>query len=166
METLWPDSITRLVEQQTEDLQRKHTRLTAERSAIDDQISTIERELEELQTAVRVYRRFSDRTPPARLHESEAPATPDMTATDSRTNGTLGRLDGMTIAEAAEKALAFLGGSAATGELRDLLVNRGALRDNRNAYGYMLKIMREKPERFTNVERGRWALRKEPTLTR
>lgn len=166
MDTLWPNSITRLVEQQTEELQRKRTRLTAERSALDEQISAVERELADLETAVRVYRRFSENSPRVqpRPRRSE-PEPSDEEHAEPSTNGTLPRLEGMTVADAAEAVLRFLGGSAPTGKLRDVLINRGALRENRNAYGYLLKILREKPERFVNVERGRWALRKEVELS-
>ncbi len=157
-----PESVAREVEQQTEDRRRKLTRLTAERSAIDDQIGQVQQELTELETFVRVYQRFTNGSSPA-------PPANDATVANDGTDGsnrTLGRLEGVSVAEAAEMALRFLGGSAATGELRDLLVNRGGLRPDRNAYGYMMKILRSKPERFVNVARGRWALRQEVQMTR
>jgi hypothetical protein len=74
------------------------------------------------------------------------------------TTGTLDRLEGMTVADAAEQALRFLGGEAAGSELRELLVNRGAIKPDHDSYGYLLKQMRTKPNRFAKVARGRWAL--------
>jgi hypothetical protein len=161
METMWPDSITRMVERQTEDLQRKLTRLTAERTALDEQINQAERDLDELQIAVKVYRKFAEVPTPIQPRPRSRGAGPPPTATDGTdgSDGTLGRLEGITLAEAATMALRFLGGSAATGELRDLLVNRGALKPTRNAYVYLLKTMRDKPNRFVNLERGTWALK-------
>ena len=170
MNTPWPNAITRIVEQQTEDLQRKRTRLTAERSALDEQIAQIESELNELEIAVKVYRRFSEAHPatvPVQVRPRPgAQAVRDdggPTANDGSdgSNGALGRLEGVKVADAAEMVLRFLGGSAETGELRDMLVTRGALRPDRNAYSYLLKTLREKPDRFTKVERGTWALQED-----
>ncbi|MBA3688506.1 MAG: hypothetical protein H0W81_06735 [Chloroflexi bacterium] len=162
MTNLWPDAISRLVEGQTEDLQRKHTRLTAERSQIDDQIAQIERELSELEIAVRVYRRFSETVVPTARPRQEPQVRPDQQVTarpsGNGTSGTLDRLEGVPVAEAAERVLRFLGGEADSSKMRELLINRGGLRPDHNSYGYLLKQMRTKPDRFVKIGRGRWAL--------
>jgi hypothetical protein len=158
MSNLWPDSIARLVERQTEELQRKRTRLTAERSAIDDQLQQVERDLNELEIAVRVYRRFSESGSPGAIAQGPAEQAASGRPPSDVTSGVLERLDGVTVAEAAERGLRFLGGEADSGELRDLLINRGAIRPDQNSYGYLLKQMSRKTDRFVKIARGRWAL--------
>jgi hypothetical protein len=162
MSSIWPDAITRVVERQTEELQRKRTRLTAERSAIDDQLAQVEQELSELEIAVKVYRRFSPEAVTARPRpqsppEQEQPAARPPSATNGMT-GTLDRLDGITIADAAERVLRFLGGEADSSQMREVMVNGGALKPDHDSYGYLLKQMRTKPDRFVKIARGRWAL--------
>jgi hypothetical protein len=160
MDSLWPDAITRVVERQTEELQRKRTRLSAERSQIDDQLAQIEEELTELEIAVRVYHRFSPPTarPRPQIEPEPEPTAPPPT---NGTVGTLDRLEGVSVAEAAVRVLRFLGGEADSSEMRKVLINRGALKPDHNSYGYLLKQMRTKPNQFVKVARGRWALTEE-----
>jgi hypothetical protein len=72
----------------------------------------------------------------------------------------LGRpdLSKLTLAEAAEAAIRFLGGTAESAELRAFLVEAGKLPPSRNSYGYLLKILRDKQDRFVKVEKGTWGL--------
>ena len=151
---LWPDQVTRAVEARTEDLQRQAAGLRAEREAIDDRLTRIEGELQELEIAVRVYRRFSDRDAPA-----ERIASADQDEGGER-NGTIPDFTNLTLSKSAESALKYLGGTAPSRDIRQLLVKAGKLPPTRNSYGYLLKILRDKTDRFVkDDETGAWTLR-------
>ncbi len=156
MNQLWPDPITRLVERQTEELEREATQLRANKVQIDSRLEQIDGELGELQIAVKVYRRFapSESTPAEPTEARSQVIEPPLVGN----NGHRPELDGLTLAQAAEQVLRWLGGRAASGELRQNLIDAGVLKGDHSAYGYLLKTMRNKPDLFVKVQRGTWAL--------
>lgn len=149
------DSITQHVETRTSELQREAVRLRGERAAIEDRLEAIDSELGELEIAVRVYRRFAagtTREGPLKLallvDESGAepePGLPDLTA--------------MSLADAAATVLRVYGDGARSRDLRHILTTAGKLPNNRNSYGYLLKVLRDKPDRFVKDAAGTWSLR-------
>jgi hypothetical protein len=149
------DAITRQVETRTAEVQQRVAGLRAERESIDQRLAEAEEELHELEIAVRVYRRFSNgsgltlqldpTTGPKPLDiEQRHPLLPDMSQ--------------MTLADAAATVLRAYGPGPSR-DLRRVLIEAGKLPDNRNSYGYLLKILRDKPERFDKDPLGVWHLR-------
>jgi hypothetical protein len=148
------DTIPQVVETRTAELQREAVRLRGERAAIEERLAEIEGELGELEIAVRVYRRFSNGAPSV-----GSPASPlDLGAEPER--ATLPDLSRMSLADAAATVLRVQGNGALSRDLRRVLTEAGKLPPGRNSYGYLLKVLRDKPERFVKDQTtSTWSLR-------
>lgn len=152
------DTITQVVETRTAELQREAVRLRGEHAAIEERLTAIDGELSELEIAVRVYRRFSNGTAPASLGLEDAPDRTIQLPTDERS---LPDMSNMTLADAAATVLRTYGPGHSR-DLRHALIAAGKLPATRNSYGYLLKVLRDKPERFDKDEHSSmWSLREE-----
>jgi hypothetical protein len=131
------DTIAR-IEATIDALQRDVVRLRGE-------LSSAESELRDHQTALRVLEQYA-----------ESPTRPPTVAPDQVRM--LPDVSSLTLADAASEILRFFGGRAASADLRRALIDSGKLPPSKDSYGYLLKVMRDKPDRFVRIEQGIWGL--------
>lgn len=170
------DPITTTIERKAADLQRERIGLTAQRTSIDERLDAIDAELNELEVAVRVYRRFANGSAhvpvaPSLFDSVQTVRTEADAAEDAESDGDsadaeprphpeLPDMTNMSLADAAATVLRTFGPGARSRDLRMVLTDVGKLPNTKNSYGYLLKILREKPERFVkDPQTGTWGLR-------
>lgn len=140
-------SIEELIQNRLDAFRTQDLHLARTESGIRDQRAALKVQIDQLETTMAVVRQIvadtdakQDRPPPPVQEPSVD-------------------LDGLSIADAAERVLKARGGEAGVGDLLEMLGAAGRISTKVGRHATLKKALERHPERFEKAGRGRWRLR-------